>query len=112
MHRSAARQENSETIWNAQVCSALAGIDVHNYSCFVICAQETLIADLRECLETWERLNEYHVGVINWTHFDGIERGQIVAITDKSKAAANADERHGECSKYNPGSRLATCMFT
>ena len=65
--------------------------------------QETLLADLRECLEAWEQSHERHAGMINWTHFEAVERGQVIALTDKSKSVENAHARHGECSSYNPG---------
>ena len=65
--------------------------------------QETLLADLRECLEAWEQSHELHAGVVNWTHFEAVEKGQVTALTDKSKSVENAKARHGECTGYNPG---------
>ena len=31
-----------------------------------------------------------HIGIINWTHFEAVEAGRVIALTDKSKSSENA----------------------
>ena len=73
--------------------------------------QETLMANIRECLEAYEASSPLHAGVVNWTHFEAVEQGAVVQLSDKSKNQAGASFRHGKCDKYNPGLGAAVRVY-
>ena len=74
--------------------------------------KETMIADLRECLHAYETSMPTVKGAVNWTAFEMFDKDKDKpGWFDKSKSLANADARHGSCTRCGARARAAHAGF-
>lgn len=78
--------------------------------------EETLMENLRECLQVYEHSSPHHTGFVDWDIFNSFvpnattvkklkrekRSAGFSSFTDSSKSLEARSQRHGSCHKYNP----------